>query len=257
VRGDDREDERGEFIHQGQLIEKEDQKSLLMIGGIKVFLPYSLVEARCVLPMQQQKEGQPAVTVKEMEQMSEAAQGEEEEHADKMLTPWEKELEMLEDWLKNPEPVDDCQEQTVMQMLAEEHSKESLRNFSQGDEQMMMTVMPRHAAIDEGKFQSEEQLEEAGIQPAQEEMVEAKLSEGEAEKRLSDQTAELNFVAEWQAEATEEENSMGDLVDLPIDKDEEVQLRRLHKESQPLDQLDEVIEGIRRLMLRSDNRNCQ
>jgi hypothetical protein len=30
-----------------------------------------------------------------------------------------------------------------------------------------------------------------------------------------------------------------------------VQPRRLHKESQPLDQLDEVIEGIRRLMLRS------
>jgi hypothetical protein len=44
---------------------------------------------------------------------------------------------------------------------------------------------------------------------------------------------------------------MGDLVDLPTDKDEEVQPRRLHKESQPLDQLDEVIEGIRRLMLRS------
>jgi hypothetical protein len=44
---------------------------------------------------------------------------------------------------------------------------------------------------------------------------------------------------------------MGDLVDLPTDKDKEVQLRRLHKESQPLDQMDEVIEGIRRLMLRS------
>jgi hypothetical protein len=28
---------------------------------------------------------------------------EEEEHALKMLTPWEKELEMLEDWLNNPE----------------------------------------------------------------------------------------------------------------------------------------------------------
>jgi hypothetical protein len=37
--------------YQEQLIEKEDQKSILMIGGIKVFLPYSPVEARCVLPM--------------------------------------------------------------------------------------------------------------------------------------------------------------------------------------------------------------
>jgi hypothetical protein len=32
------------------------------------------------------------MTVKEMEQMSEAAQGEEEEHTVDMLTPWEKEL---------------------------------------------------------------------------------------------------------------------------------------------------------------------
>jgi hypothetical protein len=173
----------------------------------------------------------------------------EEEHADKMLTPWEMELEMLEDWLNHPEPVDDCHEQTVMQMLAEEHSEESLRNFSQGAEQMMTAVL-RSAAEGESEFQSEEQLEEAGDAPAGE-LAEEKLSEGEAEKRLSDKTAELNFAAEWQAEATEEENSMGDLVDLPTDKDEEVQPRRLHKESQPLEQLDEVIEGIRRLMSRS------
>jgi hypothetical protein len=173
----------------------------------------------------------------------------EEEHADKMLTPWEKELEMLEDWLNHPEPVDDCHEQTVMQMLAEEHSKESLRNFSQGAEQMM-TAMPRHAAEDEGEFQSEEQLEEAGMQPAGE-MAEAKLSEKEAEQEtVSDKTAELNFAAEWQVEATEEEDGMGDLVDLPICR-EEVQWSRLQKESQPWEQLDEVIEEIRRLMIRS------
>jgi hypothetical protein len=41
------------------------------------------------------------------EQISEAAQGKEEEHTVKMLTPWEKELEMLEDWLNHPEPVDE------------------------------------------------------------------------------------------------------------------------------------------------------
>jgi hypothetical protein len=51
-----------------------------------------------------------------------------------MLTPWEMELEMLEDWLNHPEPVDDCHEKTVMQMLAEENSKESLIIFSQGVE---------------------------------------------------------------------------------------------------------------------------
>jgi hypothetical protein len=31
-----------------------------------------------------------------------------EEHGNEMLTPWEKEIEMLEDWLNNPELVDDC-----------------------------------------------------------------------------------------------------------------------------------------------------
>ena len=46
---------------------------------------------------------------------------EEEQNAAKMLTPWEKELEMLEDWLNNPEPEDGCQ-WTVMQIVGEEHS---------------------------------------------------------------------------------------------------------------------------------------
>jgi hypothetical protein len=37
---------------------------------------------------------------------------------------------MLEDWLKNPNSVDDYQEKTVMQMLVEENSKELPKNFS-------------------------------------------------------------------------------------------------------------------------------
>jgi hypothetical protein len=40
-----------------------------------------------------------------------------------MLTPWETELEMLEDWLKNLEPVYGYHEETVMQMLAEVNSE--------------------------------------------------------------------------------------------------------------------------------------
>jgi hypothetical protein len=114
----------------------------------------------------------------------------------------------------------------------------------------MMTVMPRHATEDEGKFQSEEQLEEAGAEPA-EELAEAKLSEKEAEQQLSDRIAELESAAEWQLNATkEEEDGMGDLVDLPICR-EEVQWSKLQKESQPWEQLDEIIEEIRRLMIRS------
>jgi hypothetical protein len=54
----------------------------------------------------------------------------EEEHGYKMLTPWEKELEMMEDWLNHPEPVDDCHEQTIMLILGEEHSTELLINLS-------------------------------------------------------------------------------------------------------------------------------
>jgi hypothetical protein len=44
--------------------------------------------------------------------------------------------------------------------------------------------------------------------------------------------------------------SRGDQVDLPIDK-EEVQQSSLQRRSQPTEQLEEVIEEIRRLMLRS------
>jgi hypothetical protein len=51
--------------------------------------------------------------------------------------------------------------------------------------------------------------------------------------------------------ATEdEEYDMGDRDDLPICR-KKMQLRRLHGQNQPLQQMDEMIEDIRRLMLRS------
>jgi hypothetical protein len=92
-------------------------------------------------------------------------------------------------------------------------------------------------------------LEEDRIKPAQGEMEEANLSEKVTEQQVSQEnkTAELNFVARWQVEATEKNDGMGDLVDRPIFQ-EEVQLRRLHKESQPLEKLDKVIEEIISLM---------
>jgi hypothetical protein len=257
-----------------ELVEK-DQRNLLIIGGIEIFLPLSPVEMRFCVADATTTKRQLAVTVMMMEQISEAAQAEEkehleewlkifnqeaegetaaalkltvreeEEHADKILTPWEKELEMLEDWLNHLEPVDDCHEKTSMQMIGEEHSKESLRIFSHGVEQMM-TVMLRHAAKDEGEFQFEEQLEEAGAEPAEE-----KLSKKEVEQQLSDRIAELESAADWQLNAKkEEEDVMGDLVDLPICR-EEVQWSRLQKKSQPLEQLDKVIEEIRRMMMNS------
>jgi hypothetical protein len=47
------------------------------------------------------------------EKISEASQGEEEEeHTVEMLTQWEIELRMLEDWLDNPEPTNDTRRQS-------------------------------------------------------------------------------------------------------------------------------------------------
>jgi hypothetical protein len=84
----------------------------------------------------------------------------------------------------------------------------------------------------------------------QEELTEGNLSEKEAEKQLSDETAELEVATGWENNATKKEDDMGDQYDLPIDK-EELQQRRQHKKIQPLEQLDRVIEEIRRLKLRS------
>jgi hypothetical protein len=85
------------------------------------------------------------------------------------------------------------------------------------------------------------------------ELEEDSLSEEIVEKQLSDEPAELESAAEWQVKATEEENNMGDQDDLPFDvyEEEELQPSRLHKESQPAEQLEEVIEEIRELMLKS------
>jgi hypothetical protein len=59
----------------------------------------------------------------------------------------------------------------------------------------------------------------------------------------------MNFAVEWTLSATEdEEDGMGDLVDLPICR-EEVQPRRLQGQSQPQEQLDEVIDEIIELMI--------
>jgi hypothetical protein len=57
--------------------------------------------------------------IEEMEQMLISSPAK-KEHAVKMFTPWEKELEMVEYWLKNTEPVDEFHEKTVMHIVGEE-----------------------------------------------------------------------------------------------------------------------------------------
>jgi mannitol/fructose-specific phosphotransferase system IIA component len=69
---------------QEEMIEKEDQKSILMIGGIQIFLPHSPVEARECVADAATTERQPAETVKEEEEVEQTlmfSQGEEDEHS--------------------------------------------------------------------------------------------------------------------------------------------------------------------------------
>jgi hypothetical protein len=115
--------------------EEENQDDILMIGGIGIFIPCAQEEAEIgVTDDATTKQSQLMMTVKkELEQTLEAAQEEEEkehseewlndfsqgaenkgsvalklaakeaeERAGRFITPWEMELEMLEDWLNNP-----------------------------------------------------------------------------------------------------------------------------------------------------------
>ena len=68
---------------QGKIIE-EDLKSILMIGGINLFLPYRPVEANVCVVEVATEERQPEETVreKEVEQISEATQAKEKEHSE-------------------------------------------------------------------------------------------------------------------------------------------------------------------------------
>jgi hypothetical protein len=173
---------------QGQLTEKEDQRNLLMIGGIEIFLPHSPREAKTCVADTTTTKRQPTVNFVKKEgekklmfipseegkenseewhhSFSQEAETKkiattlklttEEEHADEVLTPWEMELDMLEDWLNNLEMMNDCHEQTV---TAEEHSEESLKNFIQGDEQVLKTAVPRYATTDEEEYYPKKQLE--------------------------------------------------------------------------------------------------
>jgi hypothetical protein len=83
------------------MITKEvDQRHIMIIGGIEIFLPSSLVEAKTCIA-NATSEGQPVVTVikEEKEKILNYTPGEEQEHSYDMLTPWETKLKLLEDWM--------------------------------------------------------------------------------------------------------------------------------------------------------------
>jgi hypothetical protein len=77
-------------------IQKEDQKSIMMIGGIRVFLPDSPIKARACVADAATERGQPTNTVKEEEEVEQTlmfAQGEEEEHSTELLKFFSQEAE--------------------------------------------------------------------------------------------------------------------------------------------------------------------
>jgi hypothetical protein len=96
-----------------------------------------------------------------------------------------------------------------------------------------MHIQQAKLETDGGAYHPGEQLEEAGVEPTQEELTEANLSEEEVEQQLSDETAELESAAGWQANATEEENNMGDQDDLPFDVYEEEECSREDCKEEP------------------------
>jgi len=73
----------------------------------------------------------------------------------------------------------------------------------------MMIAVPKHATKDEAKLQSRNQLEEAGYMLVGE--IPIKISEEEAEKRLSEETVEMKFSVGWPLSTTRgEKDSRGD-----------------------------------------------
>jgi hypothetical protein len=104
-------------------IQEDDLRSLIMIGGIKIFLPLAQEEAENCVADAATTEEQPVATIKEkgLEQISEVSQaGEENEHSKECLNAFSQEAE----------------EAIALKLTAEEageeneHSKECLNAFS-------------------------------------------------------------------------------------------------------------------------------
>jgi hypothetical protein len=81
----------------------EDHRTILIIGGVEIFLPSSRGEAS--IKFAEAMGGKQLETIEEEEEhiLMSIPIG---EHPVELLTQWELELKALEDWLDNPEPKD-------------------------------------------------------------------------------------------------------------------------------------------------------
>jgi len=120
-----------ERLDQQGVLTEEDHKYILIIGGIEVFLPHYPVEVRACVAYSTIEEGNPTVTIieEEEEQTLMFSPTEKEDNLVELLTQWEKDMKMLEDWLDNPKLEDGYQEM-VMKITGEEHSTKLLKTFS-------------------------------------------------------------------------------------------------------------------------------
>jgi hypothetical protein len=167
-------------------IQEEDQRSILIIGGIQIFLPDSPVEARACVADATTEEGKPMVTIMMKEKISEASQGEEEEMEQTLMsTPAEGE-EHSEEWLK----IFSQEAETEMTATLEPAAERETDNIDLVDLYAELEALERRVMVqilhihqvkletDGGAYQPEEKLEEVGLEPTQEELAEANMSEG-------------------------------------------------------------------------------
>ena len=91
--------------------QEKDQRSILIIGEVHIFLPIIPTEASAQVVDVAKEEVHPVVNViEEKEEILKCSLAEIDEHTVEFLTHWEMELKMLEDWLDNPEPEGGCHE---------------------------------------------------------------------------------------------------------------------------------------------------
>jgi hypothetical protein len=154
-------------------IKEKDQRSVMVIGGVKIFLPSSQGEANTYIAIA--REGHQAETIVK-EEMRILRSVPIEENLVELLAQWELELKELEDWLGTPGPEGCYQE----------------------------------IAMTEETHQHELQLEEDGQEQVKE-LKRVNLLEVINELKPSDEeTAGVKVVEEWQAKATrDEEYNMG------------------------------------------------
>jgi hypothetical protein len=82
-------------------VKEKDQGSILVVGGIEVFLQHSQIEViECVADA---TDGQQSETAMEKEEQILKSVPTEEERPVGLLTQWEMELKVLEDWLDSME----------------------------------------------------------------------------------------------------------------------------------------------------------